>query len=232
MHLLSTHYRSEFLATPQLVRIDYVRGSNGFEPTLLVKGNTLLLKYIVLGARLQFHVARIENRLLYAFTAFDDDSKPATLWSILESEAEADALGRLISGQSCPVFLFNELALNVSWSTLRMVALPQGAQRWISAAVQESADYSALAARADELLEQAYRGTASPAQLVSAEVECLEQWHPLRNYFITSHGTDSPIDLFSTDEGGQQEQLAVWLTDSLQPRGVHHSPQIQGFWAA
>lgn len=37
---------------------------------------------------------------------------------------------------------------------------------------------------------------------------------------------DSPINLFSKDEGGQQEQLAVWLTDSLHPLGVHHSPQI------
>ena len=32
--------------------------------------------------------------------------------------------------------------------------------------------------------------------------------------------------MFSRDEGGQQEQLAVWLTDSLHPRGVHRSPQI------
>lgn len=73
MHMLADRYRSEFLATPQLVRIDYAREANGFQPTLLVKGGTLLLKYIVLGARLQFQLGRVNNRLLYAFTAFDDD---------------------------------------------------------------------------------------------------------------------------------------------------------------
>jgi len=63
MHILAHHYRSEFLATPQLVRIDWARGANGFEPTLLVKGCTLLLKYIALGARLQFQLARVDGRL-------------------------------------------------------------------------------------------------------------------------------------------------------------------------
>jgi hypothetical protein len=34
MHMLAGHYRSEFLATPQLVRIDYVRGCPQVIPTL------------------------------------------------------------------------------------------------------------------------------------------------------------------------------------------------------
>jgi hypothetical protein len=40
--------------------------------------------------------------------------------------------------------------------------------------------------------------------------------------------TPSPslIDLFDGNEGNQQEQLCVWLTDNLQPSGVYHSPQI------
>lgn len=225
MHILAAHYRSEFLATPQLLRIDHSKGSDGFEPTLLVKGSTLLLKYIVLGARLRLHLARIEDRLLYALTVLDDETKPAMLWSIMEHEAEVNALKGLVSGQSCPVFLFNELALNVAWSTLKLV-LPQDMQDWISIAALGPADYAAIAGRAGELLDHAYRGTASTGELVTADFDRTEPWHPLFNHFITSHGTDSPIDLFSKDEGDQQEQLAVWLTDSLHPLGVHHSPQI------
>lgn len=119
MHILAAHYRSEFLATPQLVRIDYAKGANGFEPTLLVKGSTLLLKYMVLGARLQFHLGRVNDRLFYAITAYDDASKPAMLWSVVEKEAEINALKGLALGESCPIFLFNELAINVAWSTAR-----------------------------------------------------------------------------------------------------------------
>ena len=151
--------------------------------------------------------------------------RSAMLWSVMESEAEANALIDLASVQSCPVFLFNELALNVSWSKLRIV-LPQVMQEWISTATRGPADYATLAGRANALLEQAYLKTETADELMTFDIERTDPWHPLFNHFITSHGSDSPIDLFSKDEGGQQEQLAVWLTDSLHPRGMHHSPQI------
>ena len=225
MHILASHYRSEFLATPQLVRIDYAKGANGFEPTLLVKGSTLLLKYVVLGAPIQFNLGRVNDRLLYAFIAYDDASKPAMLWSVVETEAEVNALKGLVSGESCPVFLFNELALNVAWSTVRG-NFPPEVQSWIGDAKLGKVDYTEIAEPADDLLERAFKGTTSTHELISTDIAPVEPWHPLFNHFITSHGTDSPVDLFSRDEGGQQEQLTVWLTDSLHPRGVHHSPQI------
>lgn len=225
MHLLASHYRSEFLATPQLIRIDYAKGTNDFEPTLLVKGSTLLLKYIVLGAQLRFHLARLSGRLLYAFTTYDDPSKPATLWSILENEAEVTALRGLVSDEPSPIFLFNELALNVAWSTVK-ASFPSEVNCWINNATLGKVDYTAITEEAGDLLERAFKGTTTSDELLSAEIVPIEEWHAVFNHFITSHGSDSPVDLFSRDEGGQQEKLAVWLTDSLHPRGVHHSPQI------
>ncbi len=225
MHILASHYRSEFLATPQLIRIDYAKGTNSFEPTLLVKGSTLLLKYIVLGARLRFHLARVSGRLLYAFTAYDDPSKPAMLWSVVENEAEVAALQGLVSNEPSPIFLFNELALNVAWSTVE-ASFPSKVNGWISNATLGKVDYTAITEEVDDLLERVFKGATIPDELLSAEIVPIEEWHAVFNHFITSHGSDSPVDLFSRDEGGQQEQLAVWLTDSLHPRGVHHSPQI------
>lgn len=225
MHLLASHYRSEFLATPQLIRIDYLKGPKSFEPTLLVKGSTLLLKYMVLGVRLRFSLMRVSGRILYAFTAYDDPSKPATLWSVVESEAEVTALQGLVSGEPSTIFLFNELALNVAWSTVK-ASFPSEVNGWISDARLGAVDYKAITEEADDLLEREFNGTTPPGQLQSAEIFSIEEWHAVFNHFITSHGCDNPVDLFSRDEGGQQEQLAVWLTDSLHPRGVHHSPQI------
>lgn len=227
MHLLASHYQSEFLATPQLIRIDYVKGMNSFEPTLLVKGSTLLLKYMVLDARLRFHLARVNGRLVYAFTVYDDPSKPAMLWSVVESEAEVKALQGLVSGEASPIFLFNELALNVAWSTVQAASLPSEVNGWISNATLEKVDYTTITEAVDDLLERAFKGATTSDELLSAEIVRIEEWHAVFNHFITSHGSsDSPVDLFSRDEGGQQEQLALWLTDSLDPRGVHHSPQI------
>lgn len=225
MHILASHYRSEFLATPQLVRIDYAKGANGFEPTLLVKGSTLLLKYLVLGARLQLLLGRVNDHLLYALMAYDDPSKPAMLWSVVEREAEVKALQGLILGQPLPMFLFNELALNVAWATAT-VGFPSEARSWISDARLGKVDHSAITKLANDLLERAFKGTTTSDELLSADIAPINEWHPVFNHFITSHGADSPIDLFSRDEGGQQEQLAVWLTDSLHPRGVHQSAQI------
>ncbi|MBL8389237.1 MAG: hypothetical protein JNK17_13580 [Hydrogenophaga sp.] len=225
MHLLASHYRSEFLATPQLVRIDYAKGSNGFEPTLLLKVSTLVIKYIALGAPLQLLLGRVRDRLMYAVTVRDDAAKPAMLWSVVETEAEVIALKTLVAGQSFPVFLFNELALNVAWSTGKG-NFTANAIEWISIATLGKTEYPEIADLADGLLERAFKGTASTSELLTTDIEIAETWHPVFNHFITSHGTDSPIDIFSRDEGGQQEQLAIWLTDSLSPQRVHHSPQV------
>ena len=40
------------------------------------------------------------------------------------------------------------------------------------------------------------------------------------------HPKDGFLYISVGDEGGQQENLAVWMTDSLQPSGVNHSPQV------
>lgn len=207
------------------MRIDYAEGSDGFEPTLLVKGSTLLLKYVVLGARLRLHLARIDDRLLYAVTVMDDESKPAMLWSIVERAAEIKAFERVIAGQSFHVFLFNELALNVAWSAVRTV-LPLGVQKWLSTTALGPFDYVTTREKVDDLLETVFRGTAPDGELITVDLVVTVPWQPVLNHLITSHGSASPVDLFNRDEGGQQEQLALWLTDSLHPLGVHHSPQI------
>src|SRR5438067_247417 len=82
--ILAAHYRSEFLATPTLIRFDYAEGQDGAEPTLLVKASTLLLKYIVQGVRMQLAFSRLGDRLLYGLRVIDDEKKAAILWSILE----------------------------------------------------------------------------------------------------------------------------------------------------
>lgn len=225
MHILAEHYRAEFLATPQLVRIDHSVGAHGYEPTLLVKGSALLLKYMVLGARLALHLGYVDGRLVYALTIYDDVLKPVMLWSVVESEAEVKALKKLVAGEACPIFLFNELALNVAWATFH-ANFDAGLQDWVSSATLGKVNYDEIAEQVNDFLEQVFRGSTAANKLYSADIALIEPWMPVRNHFITSHATDSPIDLFNPDEGAQQEQLAVWLTDNLQPLGVHHSPQI------
>jgi hypothetical protein len=225
MHLLASHYRSEFLATPQLIRFDLTEGHGGFEPTLLIKARTLLLKYIVQGVAMKLSFARLGDRLLYALKVKDDDTKPGILWSILERDKEKAALIALVQGESCQVFLFNELAVNLAWASLPITA-DENLTEMIAGIATGSADHVALKTEASVILDRFHDDEMGDGDIIVVDLPNTTAWNPIFNQFITSHATVSPIDLFASDEGSQQEQLAIWLTDSLHPLGIYHSPQI------
>jgi hypothetical protein len=226
MHLLSHHNRSEFLACPQLIRFEYGKGRDGFEPTLLIKGSTLLLKYIVLGARMQLAFAMCEGRLLYALKVFDDGDDGGILWSVMERDEELNGVRGLCRGEPVVAFLFNELAVNVAWNDLPLSETFDRLTTWADSAALGRVDHSELMATVQPMVDRLHKSGASDEEWLVFEVGERPDWKPVYNHFITAGASSSLIDLFADDEGNQQEQLGVWLTDSLHPMGVHHSPQI------
>jgi hypothetical protein len=225
MHILADYYRSEFLATPQLFRIDHAHCDGGQVPTLLLKASTLLLKYIVQGSTLELVLAKFGNRLLYGVKVVDDSTKPAILWSIAEHSAERDALLALTQTVECPLFLFNELALNAAWTTIN-VKLPQKATALIAAAEIGPIDHSTFMQSADKVIDRIFDHSDANADHCIVTLTPTHEWKETVNHYVTNRCADSPIHLFNKDEGGQQEQLAVWITDSLQISGAIHSPQV------
>ncbi|MBI5889253.1 MAG: hypothetical protein HZB47_01070 [Nitrosomonadales bacterium] len=225
MHILAAHYRSEFLATPQLIRFDYAEGREGAEPTFLVKASTLLLKYIVQGVQMQLAFSRLGDRLLYALKVIDDEEAPAILWSILERDDEKAALNALVQGEDCQVFLFNELAVNVAWTSFPIAAGTK-LREIIAATATGPADHVALKSEASAVLDRFHSEATWDADMVVIDLPTTTVWQPIHNRFITSHASSNVVDIFNRDEGGQQEQLAIWLTDNLHPLGVHHGPEI------
>jgi hypothetical protein len=226
MHILASHIRSEFLACPQLVRLDFAQGLYGAEPTLLIKGSTLLLKYIVLGARMQFAFAKLDDRLLYGLKIYDDTQKPALLWSVLERKEEKRALISLARGKNCETFLFNEIAVNVAQSSLVVDFAGADVTALVQDAVTGQADHDELKRSNSTILDRLHNASQSAHGIVVANVSNSAQWTPLKNTLITNSATASLIDLFDTDEGKQQEQIGVWLTDNLHPTGAYYSPQV------
>ena len=49
-------------------------------------------------------------------------------------------------------------------------------------------------------------------------------WGPNQSFYITNQLQTSELDLRHSNEGGQQEQLAAWITDSLDIKGVFQNP--------
>lgn len=225
MHLLANHYRSEFLATPQLIRFTYAQGKDGFEPTFLIKCNTILLKYIAQGVQMQLAFSRLGDRLLYALKIYDDAEKACIIWSILERDDEKAAISAILRGEVCQTFLFNELALNVAWSPWPISFEPELFDM-VAAANTGCVDHSALKKTAVSILDRFHFQTNSDVNIIISHISNKSQWNPISNNFITNRAENSLVDLFNKDEGGQQEQIAIWLTDNLHPFGVHHSPKI------
>lgn len=225
MHILADNYRLEFLATPQLFRVDHAYDNGGRVPTLLLKANTLLLKYIVLGSPLELVFAQCGERLLYGVKVVDDAARPAIIWSIVEHRTERDALIALTYTKECPVFLFNELALNTAWTSVN-IRLPEKASTLIAKAVIGPIDHSVLKQSSAKMIERLFRHSEADADSCLVPLAPTHEWKETLNHYVTNRGTDTPIHIFHKDEGGQQEHLAVWLTDSLQVSGVVHSPQV------
>jgi hypothetical protein len=225
MHILSSINRSEFLATPTLVRFDFPEAAEGREPTLLVKTSTLMLKYIVQGVRLQLVFARVQHHLLYAIRVYDDSKKPAALWSLLERDEEKAALQALLEGKKCSLFLFNELAINVASAS---VTIPVDTKlvSLVAQADTGRVDHATIKPLATSLLERVHVDPTSVTDAIVTDIPTPLEWTPIKSSYITSDASVSLIDLFHVNEGDQQEQIALWLTDHVHPLGVYHSPQV------
>ncbi|RJS92030.1 hypothetical protein [Salinisphaera sp. Q1T1-3] len=226
MHLLAQDYRDEFLATPQLIRFEHADGADNKQATLLLKASTLTLKLVVLHASLELILTLIEdNRFLYALKIKDDDQHPCVVWSILENEREKAALLQLTRTGEFPVFLFNELAVNVAWANGQVVP-NDGAERLTELATLSDVDYESIKPAAVEFLNHFDSKSASDPNTFVLELCIASEWQAVYSTYVTSRSFASPVGLFHADEGGQQEQIAIWLTDNLDPFHVILSPQI------
>ena len=225
MHMLSARNRDEFVAVPQLIRYDYVAGQGGQEPNLLIKGSTLLLKYIILGVRVQLAFATCDRRLLYAMRVFDDDHDGVTLWSIAERQEELDAIRALAQGQPLVSFLFNEIVVNVAWNNLPTPKSCSNLCELVESVSLTPFNYDAIKDKSMTLLDKLSDEHGAREDWLTLEIGERRDWKQISNRFYTSAAQSGLIDLFTKDEGYQQENIGIWLADSLHPFGTYHSPQ-------
>ena len=124
MHLPSAELRQELLSAPGFARFLKSLGTGGLETTLIIKGSTLTLKYLIRRARLSILMEQLTSgELLYAVLIDEYDDKPVAIWSLVESEDELSALTDLAKIRSFPLFLFNEAAVNVCWADVHFELL-------------------------------------------------------------------------------------------------------------
>jgi hypothetical protein len=225
--MLSAHHHSEFLATPQLVRFDHAKGRDGFEPTLLVKADAVVLKYLTRGVRLQLMIVQIRgDQLIYGLVVHDDPTSPGVIWSVLEREEERQALLGMAEGKPLQVFLFNELAINVAWAEMQVNVTGSGLGSLAAYAGLGRVDHKSVSATVDEIFVRLGDGEVTDPTMLLVDLPAVEHWNSVQNSLITSKSGISEVDLFDLDEGRQQEKLVIWLADNLHPDVIIDQPQI------
>lgn len=226
MHWLSSHNRSEFLACPQLIRLDYAKGVDGLEPTLLIKVSTVLSKYIIVGIPTHISFAVKDNRLVYALKLQDDEQDPSVVWSIVERQEELSAIIGLTKDSKLVVFLFNELAINIAWNNALIYQDMTNLRNSLDSVITGAVDYSRVNDDISPLISELYRTPVISKNWTTFELNIKDPWNPVSNHYITSNAAESVIDVLGGNEGKQQENLGVWLTDSLHPLGCYHDPEV------
>ena len=227
MHVLSQRLRSEFLAIPQLVRITMAQGSCGLEPTLLIKASSLELKYLIQLQRLNFMLIRLPSGKVGYVVRIDDDAQsPALVWSALELEDERCALRAMVTEPQFVVFLYNELVVNVAWTSATIIDSAEKAIEWIDSALLGDSQDGLLRSSMMTILDDHLKNRSLRDVYVFNAIQT-EKWKEIRNHYITNQAENSLLSVFEPNEGNQQEEAILWLVDQLSPKGVLKNPTVQ-----
>lgn len=109
MHIPHYELWQEMLGAPHLVRFTFPHNGDGRDPTLVIKANSLLLKYILQGVPLRLFFFPISNAFMaYALHVEDDPQYGPLIWSILSWDDERLAIEALGKSPECSIYLFNE----------------------------------------------------------------------------------------------------------------------------
>lgn len=227
VHMPSAVVRTELLSVPEMPRLTLGKGEDGFEATLLIKASSLTLKYIVTAKSFQFALFPVNDREIgYAVKIDDDDEHPAVVWSIVRMKDELRALKVLVSQPKCTVFLFNEAAVNVAWASVDLDLSVSEAASLIGSACLSEGDLNHRPENLEQITLGLCSGSLTECSGVLIPDVVVESWNEIKSSYLTNAGGSSDLSIFSPDEGAQQEALALWLTDGLQPSGAVINSEI------
>lgn len=226
VHIPSETVRSELLAVPEMPRLTLAKGRDGFEATLLIKASSLTLKYLVTLKTFGFCVFSADgNEIGYAIRIDDDPTHPAVAWSLARTRDEIRTLKVLLKEPKCVVFLFNEAVVSVAWGETELHIDSNEVSSFVNKARPTKGDLNHAPSNLEAVSTAICSCSLEQDKGIVSEAR-VPEWHPIGNTYITNQLGISELSIFAVDEGGQQETLALWLTDGLHPSGATANPSI------
>lgn len=219
---------AEFLATHDLVRMQLINNDEGGRSAFLIIGSsTLNLKYLIRTHEFTLQVFVVADGVLgYGVYVPDGAEHEPLLWSVAESEQELSLLAHAVVGGPVSVALMAEDAINVAKCKARASECDLGMRELfenVDAGSGAAQEFSKSAERALDALngKRRVRGVAA-----TCRIRLDAEWDELESIYLAQQGRGT-INIFSSDEGPQQESIAAFLLDTLAPSGVYRSPRLR-----
>lgn len=209
-------------------------GETGREPALLIKQHSLALRYFIRNKRYRLLVFRPTGLecAVYAVQISDGGDGPTatamSFWSIFEREEEIEALYEALRLGASPTYLFNEASVNIASADLPMtVTFQSSPDALVELPIGKAALADSLEYPMKEFFDALHRGDTPKGEyaVITASIDFI--WHEIKVHYTTKQATSSTLSIMSGEEGGQQEELALWLIDELQPSGAHKNPLVR-----
>lgn len=224
MYPFSKKLFTEFQSSQQLIRFDYSVGDNNKkESALLIQVNTLIIKYIISKIPLKIYFKKMDNKILYYLLVKDSIDKPLTIWSILDSEEEYNCLMNIVKGEKLHIYLLNELSIIVSWKIIDInesYDLFQFINKCDTKSIKQDDYQEEVCKIIDKINNKEINN------FISFELDNSSDWNFTNSFYITNQIQPSNLNINKDIEGSHQEQIALWLIDSIKPEGAYYSPQI------
>jgi len=220
VHLPRAELRQEMLAAPQLVRFTFpYQDGDTKHPTLIIKAQSLLLKYIIQGVALELtFFATSDGRCAYALYVEDDPDNGAFLWSVLANGDEVAAINDLSTHNNCAIYLFNEACTNCAWASAT-IKIDGSALALANNSPCDDPNPSLYSSEISSILDRVGSGSAN--NVIRSGVSITTDWKPLSSTFILNGVRSAALNLLVDNEGTHQEQLAHALLGDLSPKGAY-----------
>jgi len=223
MHIPSAKTRLELENCSLFIRFVLTDDGEGDCPALILKAHSQLLKDLV--ARNEFALAFGEladsGPGIYSVKIYDGGEMPMFVWSIVHGEREVKAIERFRETGRCHIHLFNETAVNVASAYGVAFSFEGEPTPNMTLATDTSEDELISHGQVwiyEVMLEMTPALHAIPDPLTTL-------WKEAIAIYPTDAGQHAALSIVSANEGDQQEQLALWITENLEV-GPIRSPQV------
>jgi hypothetical protein len=129
----------------------------------------------------------------------------------METDEEKTCLSSLLEDPLLHISLFNEPSANLAWCEVRLAGISSSVAAMIARSEPQLADPKLKA----EIGPQLDLLSDPELQKGAINLPVNLKWQPVDVNYLTTGMRVSTLSLFDRDEGAQQEEVAVWIMDSL-----------------